>query len=81
MTPVERRGNVVVAIVFIVCATIVWVTYLAVRAGSTSLCRDFVQDPALMGAFQCPDPRQKLTVPPGWTWFKCECPHDEEVRR
>lgn len=26
------------------------------------------------GTVQCPDTRQKLTFPPGWTWIKCSCP-------
>ena len=25
---------------------------------------------------RCDDPRQRLVVPPGWTWFKCECPSE-----
>lgn len=34
---------------------------------------------ALSGStIQCPDARQTLTYPPGWTWVKCSCPETEK---
>ena len=27
---------------------------------------------------QCPDARQTLTYPTGWTWVKCSCPETEK---
>lgn len=46
----------------------------------TMVCADVIIDPRVPagGIVQCPDARQKLTFPPGWTWVKCSCPDSDK---
>lgn len=37
-------------------------------------CVDTTFDPAYYKSIVCPDHRQRLSTPPGWTWVKCSCP-------
>jgi hypothetical protein len=37
-------------------------------------CRDVTFNPADYMKIECPDRRQTLTTPPGWTWVRCSCP-------
>jgi hypothetical protein len=65
--------SAVIACVTIVCAVYALVYFERARPGP---CVDEVHAPD--GYFtKCSDPRARLVVPSGWTWFKCECP---EVR-
>jgi hypothetical protein len=43
-------------------------------------CREAVMSlsSASDGIIKCPDARQTLSFPPGWTWAKCSCPTAEK---
>jgi LSD1 subclass zinc finger protein len=42
------------------------------------VCSDVVIDPSGRGTVECPDPRQTLSYPPGWTWVRCSCPKSQQ---
>jgi len=53
-----------------------WVHEFRVRE-----CSDAVLSPyaTYNGVLKCPDPRQTLSFPPGWTYAKCTCPKVSDV--
>lgn len=48
------------------------------RYVSQKPCSEATIDPKHKTEIQCPDPRQTLSYPPGWTWAKCSCPETPE---
>ena len=46
-------------------------------------CSDVIIDPRVPagGVIRCPDDRQKLESPPGWTWIRCSCPGPRPFER
>lgn len=69
------------AAILLVVAIVAFVTWFVVREATRGAgpCVDEVYSPDSTFT-RCQDPRQRLTVPPGWTWFKCECPKEEDRR-
>lgn len=49
------------------------------KTEASSPCTEAILNvPAMTAAtVRCPDARQTLTFPPGWTWAKCVCPAAE----
>ena len=66
----EMWQNTLIACVVVVCGTVAWIVYEVEKRPTP--CAEEVHDPRYFT--QCGDPRARIVVPPGWTWFKCECP-------
>lgn len=64
-------ANAVVACFVAACATLAWVVYEEVK--SDKPCVEEVHAPDKYFT-RCGDPRARIVNPPGWSWFKCECP-------
>lgn len=62
----------------IVLAMIIFWAHDCNRTALDGPCNDATFDPSYYRNIQCPDRRQTLTTPPGWTWVRCTCPGKKE---
>jgi len=67
------RNVMIATCITLFCATMAYVAHLAFHAREP--CHDESFNPgSYYGHVACPDDRQTLSTPPGWTWIKCTCP-------
>ena len=55
-------------------ATVAFCVHDCNRSDAEKPCVDATFNPASYMMIVCPDHRQRLTTPPGWTWVRCSCP-------
>ena len=60
--------------VLAVLGVIVFWSHDCNRSMSEESCVDATFNPNSFNKIECPDRRQVLSTPPGWTWVKCTCP-------
>jgi hypothetical protein len=67
-------GKMLVFIALSLLGSITFWVHTCNKASTPEACVETVFNPAQYYKIQCPDPRQTLTFPEGWTWAKCSCP-------